>query len=288
MKKSIKILAGITAFALIIGILWFANGLMGNPISKMMANKAAKEYVNEKYSDLNLEIEDAMYSFKSGNYDVMAKSHISIDTHFEISISPFGKVEHDSYENSVVDGYNTYYRINTEYGDKVRNFYDNKDIPYKSDIVFGEIKDKEISHEEGYKNLNYGVVIKDLELDKQYSIYELGKTAGNIVFYAQGEDVSVKRASEILLDIKNMLDEEKISFYTIDFTLEKPRGENGEVDEKAPSININQLLYKDIYEKDFEKRLTKEIEDTKKYYEEQDKKSLEEVEKFEAESNNKK
>ena len=43
MKKSVKILAGITAFILIGGILWFANGLLGNPISKALANNTAKK-----------------------------------------------------------------------------------------------------------------------------------------------------------------------------------------------------------------------------------------------------
>jgi len=38
MKKLVKILAGITVFVLIGGILWFANSLLGNPISKALAN----------------------------------------------------------------------------------------------------------------------------------------------------------------------------------------------------------------------------------------------------------
>ena len=46
MKKSVKILAGITAFVLIGGILWFASGILGNPISKVLANNTCLVYTS--------------------------------------------------------------------------------------------------------------------------------------------------------------------------------------------------------------------------------------------------
>ena len=45
MKKSIKILSRSIAFLLIIGILYFAIGFLGNPISKMMANNTSRKYI---------------------------------------------------------------------------------------------------------------------------------------------------------------------------------------------------------------------------------------------------
>ena len=39
------------------------------------------------------------------------------------------------------------------------------------------------------------------------NIYE-GKRSENIVFYAQDKEISIKKASEILLDIKNILNKE--------------------------------------------------------------------------------
>ena len=41
-KKVLKIIAFAIAIALILGICWVANGLNGNPISKMLAKKAAE------------------------------------------------------------------------------------------------------------------------------------------------------------------------------------------------------------------------------------------------------
>ena len=61
MKKSVKILAGITAFVLIGGILWFASGILGNPISKVLANNTAKKYIDKNYSHMNLNISEVSY-----------------------------------------------------------------------------------------------------------------------------------------------------------------------------------------------------------------------------------
>ena len=98
----------------------------------------------------------------------------------------------------------------------------------------------------------------------------MGKKYGHIVFYADDEDVSIKRASEILLDIKNILDERDVSFYAIDFTLEKPRKEDEE-NQNEKTINIQEFLYSDIYENGLENRIKENSQKLEKYYEEQDK-----------------
>ena len=98
----------------------------------------------------------------------------------------------------------------------------------------------------------------------------MGKKYGHIVFYADDEDVSIKRASEILLDIKNILDERDVSFYAIDFTLEKPRKEDEE-NQNETTINIQESLYSDIYESELEHRIKENSQKLEKYYEEQDK-----------------
>ena len=278
MKKSVKVLAGVTAFLLIIGILWFANGLLGNPISKTIANNTAKEYLSENYSNMKLNVSDAYYNFKTGSYDVEIKSPTSKDTHFYLSISPFGKITYDSYENDVVDRYNTFNRINESYSSKVEKVFDSKDFPYESEIYFGEIIDKEglvVSESEEYTYPVYGLDIKKLELDKDYDMYEMGKKAGHIVFYAEDDEVTVKKASEILLNIKNIFDKENIPFYAIDFTLEKPRNEEGTPNSDDTSIRIEHFLYEDIYEENLEQRISKAEKDLKKYYEIMDSKKEE-------------
>ena len=73
MKKSVKILAGITAFVLIGGILWFASGILGNPISKVLANNTAKKYIDKNYSHMNLNISEVSYNFLL--YDLLIHFH---------------------------------------------------------------------------------------------------------------------------------------------------------------------------------------------------------------------
>lgn len=280
MKKSVKVLAGTIAFLLIFIIMWFANSVLGNPVSKMIATKNVKEYINEKYSDLDIEVGEVFYNFKDGNYHVEVTSHTSKDTHFSISVTPFGKIRYDYYENNVLDKYNTYYRLNDEYGNEVDKLINKEEFLYKDDIHFGEIMDKEVSRHENYNDISYGVDLKELELDKDYDLYKLGKEAGHIVFYAKDDEVSIKKASEILLYIKNMFDENNISFYAIDLTLDKTEDKGVEASLEEESINIVQFLYEDIYEKNLEDRVNQAVENTKKYYERLDNEKLEQMEKF--------
>lgn len=285
MKKTVKILAGITAFLLIGGILWFANGLLGNPVSKALANNTAKKYISENYSDMGLEIEEVAYSFKDGCYHTYVKSPTSKDTYFTVSISPLGKIGYDSYEDNVAKKFNTYRRMDELYRNKVKGIFENKDFPYKNDLAFGEVKKMPSDKLDGpYSDYGpvYGLDLSELELDKNYDIDEIGEKYGYISINVQDKYVSIERASEILLDIKNILDKKKVSFYAIDFTLEKARKEDETVNPNGKSINIQQFLYSDIYEEGLENRIKEASDNLQKYYEEQDKiKQKEEMETIE-------
>lgn len=288
MKKSVKVLAGITAFVLIGGILWFANSLVGNPVSKALSNNTAKKYVSKNYSDMELQISDVYYSFKDGYYHADIKSLTSKDTYFSIRLSSLGKVEYDSYEYNVVKKFNTYRRLDEEYNSKLKNIFEDKAFPYGSDISFGELKGMPLEDlDSKYSEFGpvYGINLDELELDKNYDINEMGKEYGHIVFYAQDEDISIKRASEILLDIKNILDKNNISFYAIDFTLEKHGEEDEKVNTNEKSIIIEEFLYEDIYEEGLENRMKKASDKLQEHYKEQDKIKKEEMESIDKREN---
>ena len=160
------------------------------------------------------------------------------------------------------------------YGEKVKEVFEDKNFPYESDICFGELKEitsKELESE--YTNFGpiYGIDLSKLELDKSYDINEMGKKYGHIVFYAKDEDISIKKASEILLHIKKILDEKNVSFYAMDFSLQKPRSEDENINPNDKSIDIQEFLYSDIYEKGLENRIKENSQKLEKYYEEQDK-----------------
>lgn len=268
MTKKIKIVSAILAFTLIVGILWFVNGFFGNPISKTLANNVAQKYIKNNYSDLDLNISRVYYSFKDGYYHVDIKSPTSKDTHFTVSISPFGKIEYNSYEDMVLKKYNTYTRIDELYNLKVKKVFEDENFPYKTDIYFGEIKVMPTENLDSEFGPIYGLDISKLELDKDYDINKIGKQYGHIVLYVEDKEISVERVGDILIDVKSILDEKNISFYAIDFTLQEYKS-NEQDDRKT--ISVQQLLYDDIYKKDLNERLEKACNELQNYYDEQDK-----------------
>lgn len=245
MKKWGKISWSIALFMLIGYVFYIVSAFVGNPISKIIVKNTVQKYISENYANQNLQVSEISYNFNTGYYTAKIKSPTSKDTHFSVSVYDLRKIIYDSYEDDVLGKYNTYRRINDLYSSKVENIFENKNISYKGDIYFGEINLKEIS---------------ELKLDKNYDINKLGKKYGHITFYAEDKDVSVKKASEILLDLKNILDKNNISFYAIDLSLQKPYGDK--------YIEISDFLYSDIYEKGLEERVQKANDELRKDYEE--------------------
>ena len=81
-KRILKIAAFVFAIALIVGVCVFANGLVGNPISKAIATNTAEKHLEENYADKDFEIERVFYSFKDGYYHAFIYSPSSIDSDF--------------------------------------------------------------------------------------------------------------------------------------------------------------------------------------------------------------
>jgi len=174
--------------------------------------------------------------------------------------------------------------LDESYSAKIKNVFENEKFTYKSDIAFGELKEMPSEYlDSKYTDFgpSYGVNLSELELDKNYDINEIGKKSGHIVFYAQDKEISIKRACEILLDLKRILDDKNVSFYAIDFTLEKARKQDEKVNPNEESINIQEFLYSDIYEKGLEKRIKDASDKLQKHYKEQDKIKQQEVEEIE-------
>ncbi|MDI9475694.1 MAG: hypothetical protein WBI21_08500 [Natronincolaceae bacterium] len=270
MKKIIKIAAGIIAIALISTLLLIANGFLGNPVSKALAERAASKHIEKTYPDLNLQLEKVNYSFKTGGYYALIKSPTSIDIHFNVDISPAGKVLRDSYETDVLSGWNTYQRIDSEYRIMTDKIFEAPDYPYISHIDFGSLKMKEVDKEIGSPGPDYGISMEDLELDKKYDVKELAKTAGHITVYIQKEEVTVEKASEVLLNLKEIFDIADVPFYAIDFVLQKPRGDDGTPNEDKTELRVNDFLYSDIYEKDLEDRFMESAKVLEEYYKKKD------------------
>jgi hypothetical protein len=124
-KMILRIAAGISA-ALLIGIVLFiTNAFVGNPISAKLAGKAAKNYIKDKYSFLDLEVEKPVYNFKESGYVVRVKSKSSVDTHFSVHYRN-GRVKYDDYDYSVANMFNTLGRFSDEYSAVAKSILANR------------------------------------------------------------------------------------------------------------------------------------------------------------------
>ena len=269
-KKVLKITAFVVALALIAGIAVFANALVGNPISKLLAQNSAERHIEENYADTDFYVERVTFSFKDTRYHAYIKSPSSVDSHFTIYMDMLGRVEFDFYEDDVLNGWNTADRIGTDYRKQVDAILDSPSFPYTCDIGYGDIEFIPEEYADNPDVPSYALHIEDLELDGIYNLAELGAQAGHLVLYVTEDTLSFERAAEIMLDIRRIMDDAGVGFYAMDFVLEYPRNEDG-TRNSEDQIDVNNFLYEDIYEEGMVERVIAADKATKEYYAEMDK-----------------
>lgn len=277
-RKSLKIAALIVALILILGVGWFANEVVGNPISKMLAKNTAQKHLEENYGGTDFVVERVSYSFKDCNYYVYIESPSSEDSSFTLCVSRSGKLKWDSYEDRVLNKQNTADRLSMEYRKMVKEVLDDAEFPFFHDIGYGDLMiiSKEYIGKEGV--VEYVIPAQELELDGVYDVRELGARAGQLVLYVQDETVTVERAAEILLEVKRTLDEKGVPFFAVHFVLQYPKNE----DSTWPEGRVEALdfLSTDIYETDMVERMRAADEAAKAYYASEDAKNADLMEKL--------
>lgn len=263
-----KIAALLAALALIAFVCLFANSLVGNPISKALAENGAEKYLAETYGDKDFVIEGVSFSFKTGGYYAYITSPSSMDSSFSLAINMLGRVQYDSYESDVLSGWNTANRVGRDYRDTVEEVLSSKAFPYNADIAFGDLEfiPAECTGEPSAPA--YALVMEELTLDAFYNINELGAKAGKLTIYLEDETVSVPRLSEMLLDIRRIFDDAGVSFYIIDCVLEHPRAEDGTRSDDR--VEVMNFLYESIYEEGMAERVRQSNDAADAYYAEQD------------------
>lgn len=274
-KKILKILALVVAIVLIIGVGLFANALVGNPVSKYLATKSANEYIEKTYSDKDFVIEEVTYDFKTGGYYARVTSPTSIDSHFSLSFDWMGKLVLDCYDD-VTTGWNTAMRLEDDYRNAVKAVTESKDFSEKYFLAYGEIPCVLSDYPIDEEKPEYALQRKDLVLDKVYDIREVGANHGKLVLWAQDDEVTIERLSELLLDVKNKFDKSGVTFKAVEFILE-PTKEEGQPLMSDEQIKIRNFYYSDIYEDGLVERVKKANQETIEYDREQEKIKEEEI-----------
>ena len=263
-KRILKIAAFVLALALIVGVCVFANSLVGNPVSKLLATKTAEKYLEENHPGKDYQLDGVTFSFKLTCYYAYFSSPGSPDSSFSLMLGMDGKIIHDYYENNVLVGWNTARRLSDEYRAAVGKVLDNPTFPYQIDIGYGDL---EFISEE-YKNApevpDYALITNDLELDGIYDIGELGAKAGKLTVYIWDDTVTVERLAEIMLDMKKMLEDAGVRFYIMDCVLQYPKPEEGAW--KQDRVEVMDFLCSDIYEEAMAARVREANDAATDYY----------------------
>ena len=274
-KKVLKVLALVVAIVLIIGIGLFANSLVGNPVSKFLATKGAQEHLAKNYGDKDFVIEEVTYDFKTGGYYARVTSPTSIDSHFSLSFNWLGKLVLDCYDD-VTTGWNTAMRLEDDYRNAVKAVTESKDFSEKYFLAYGEIPCVLSDYPIDEEKPEYALQRKDLVLDKVYDIREVGANHGKLVLWAQDDEVTIERLSELLLDVKNKFDKSGVTFKAVEFILELTK-EEGQPLMSDEQIKIRNFYYSDIYEDGLVERVKKANQETIEYDREQEKIKEEEI-----------
>lgn len=160
-NKGLRILAGVLAIVLILGILLITSAFVGNPISSRIARNNTKEYISNNYNFLNLQMEDTLYNFKDGSYVTGVYSNTNIDTRFNIYYRR-GKIS-DDYNSRVLGMFNTIQRLSQEYSRLISNIISNR-LGYKDEGSW-------VSYSDNIYENSKDIIELDMKFHKDLPLY---------------------------------------------------------------------------------------------------------------------
>lgn len=193
-------------------VLFVANTLVGNPVSKFLADRAADKVIAQKYSHLDLSREKVIYNLKDGDYIVFLEDKNSVDSQFALHFDSFGRLMWDSYDDRISNTMMRFDRVVSQYGRSLEKKYD---FPYTITLSSW---DKEDPAE--YLKVDQPVDVKHLPYKLQAQAYGVGK------------DATAEEAMAVLKQLQQIMDKEGLEVvdYAIDLVPEKDRGKEGEVE----------------------------------------------------------
>ena len=205
-------------YAILLGIFRILDRKDARVTEEIIVPKAA-EYISQTYPDSDYVLGNAYYAFKDNCYRVKVHSPSSQDTYFELEYD-YKTYEfiQDSYESSVLSGYNTRNRLVNAYTQLVDDCLSS--VTCLSDVQSDFCEYNENTSHYGYFSPN-GLDSQTLILDKAYDVAKLGTEYGflEITAVLPREDVNIRSARNILTEIDGLLAESNIGYYSIKITI---------------------------------------------------------------------
>lgn len=265
MSKGKKIVLISVFLLIVVCVFGFITGLYGNPISHFLVKHNANAYIQKEYPHSDYLVSKVKFSPTERDYYVRIDSLSSPDSSFYACFSVRGTFKSDTYIDHVVKRYNTYIRLNSEYKQMLDEVFQADDFPYKDCIVGGSLRKLHDADTDSLEK-DFGLRCTELVLDKSYDVKELAESCGSIVFYAYDEEVTIKHACNMLLDIRSALNKADLPFYAITFVLQKPKNEDGSPNTDSSRIHITDFLYSDLYAYELPQRVEASAAEMDEYF----------------------
>ena len=194
----------------VLALLFVLNALFGNPVSKALAERGADKVIEEKYGDLDLSREKAVYNFKDGDYVTHLKVKNSVDPRFELCFDSFGRLHRDSYDERIFQTLTRFDVALRDYGHGLEKAHD---FPYEITLSYWDKVDPT-----DYLTVDQPVDIKHLPFKLQAQIKGVG------------DEVAAKEAMVVLKRAQGIMEEEglNVTAYTVDLASENRVNEKGE------------------------------------------------------------
>ena len=256
-KRMLNLFALCLAITLMAFVGWFANGLVGNPLSKMLARNTAEKHLETQYPNTDYEIEKVSYSFKDVGYYAYVVSPSSMDGNFTLKLSMLGKLTNDDYASRVENHGNVSNRLYFEFREMVDTVLKSYAYPYNVSMGYGSL---EFDREADKAAVEGAIDRSKLVNDRFYNVGALGATNGELVLYVDSDTVTAEKAAEILLKTKTLMEQSGISFHSVHFVLRYPPYD-AEIPYERPEgkISLEDFLYADVYEDGLIERIEKHM-----------------------------
>lgn len=135
-NKKEKIITSLVALALVGFLLFMANGIYGNPVSKFLAERNTKAFMEEKFPNEYLYIEDTRFDFKTGRYFTTVEVLQKKDYAFTVYANVYGKVNDKYFDENERVLENVMWRLSNELEDDILFNIRQLDLENEISLIF--------------------------------------------------------------------------------------------------------------------------------------------------------
>ncbi len=219
-KTSQRIAYIVLSFIMYSIVLLGYNAFFSNPISTFLAKNHMQTYIDQKYPELELEIQDIYYNFKTSSFEGTA---LGKDNYHNLQIIyyQFDNEIFDNYSSAIENQENITTILSKEYNDLIMTNLKNYNYQY----IEGTIENK--------KYVPYGLDTSILDTSKSYNAVEFSKEHGSIFIRIHGEAT----VENLILEIQSFKNQVGVPFYQIS---------NFIIEDGNTSIAASNILYEQI------------------------------------------